>query len=310
MWSWLYSGEYETIASRFRSEKWMSHTQALTKAAAIANKWNKHLKLRLMVKYCIQILFILLLCESATASSADTTAPVIKAIEIQDSTPFFGKSIIRIFYIGPFVVYQSQYEFDSSIHGVKFDSTGNETSTVTEYECSETRNLFFVFHRDSSYGVSYDPHRSNENNRRLPVDSTLQRIKGTNSFEGLLSKKPDTTIWNAQNTELREVYVQKASRDTPAVHLIIYYSSKLNNLKATLNPVMDSARKMKFYKYEYLIKEFYSEKEKQLFPEMKFSTEMKEITVTNPEEIMEYIDRYKNRMLDKKQAGSTKGSKE
>lgn len=263
-----------------------------------------------MVKYCIQILLILLLGETATASSADTTKPVLRAIEFQDSTPFFGNSISRIIYVDSFIVYQSEYEFDSSIQGVKFDSAGNMDSTVTEYECSEKRNLYFVFHQDSSYGFTYDPHRSNENNRRLPVDSFLKMVKGTNSFEGLLTKKPDTTTWNAQKTALREVYVQKASVDTPAMHLSLFYSSSLNNLKASLNPKLDSARKMKFYKYEYLIKAFYSEKDQRLWPEMKFRTEMKEITVTNPEEIMQYIDRYKNSILVKKQIDSTKRSRE
>jgi hypothetical protein len=260
---------------------------------------------RFIVKYFIQIVFTLFTCGTLNASSGDTTKPVIRAIEVQDSNPIFGASFYRIFYIGPFVVYQSEYEFDSSINGVKFDSTGNMDSTVTEYECSEKRNWFYVFHQDSSYGFTYDAHRKDQNNLRLTVDSILKSIKGTNSFEGLLSKTPDTTTWNVQKTELREVYVQKATRDTPEVRLSLFYSGSLNNLKASLNTKLDSARKMKFYKFEYLIKSFYSEKDQQVSPEMKFSTEMKEITVNNPEEIMQYINRYKNNMMVKKPVGRT-----
>jgi hypothetical protein len=255
-----------------------------------------------MLKYFLHILLILFSCETVIASTVDTTKPIRSAIEVHVSTPFFGESFYRIFHVDPFEVYQSQYQFDSSIQ-INLDTTGNNTAAVTGI-WSATRNKFFVFHRDSSYGYSYDLNSSIENNRRLPVDSTLQGIKGKDNFENLLTKKTDTTTWNAQRTELKEVYVQKASKDTPSVHLSIFYSSNLNSLNASLNSALDSARKMKFYKYEYVIQEFYSEKEQRLWPAMKIRTEMKEFTVTNPEEIIQYIDRYKISIAVKKHAGN------
>lgn len=259
-----------------------------------------------MIKCIVQLFLILLFCVSVNASATDTTGQIIKGIKVEESNPFFGESFYRIFHVGPLVVYQSQYQFDSSETRLKFDSAGNQLSAVTENKRSEMRSQFFVFHRDSSYGLNYDPHRINESNRRLRVDSALLRIKGTNSFENSLTKKPDTTSWNAQRTELKEVYVQKATKDTPEVRLSLYYSNGLNSLKESLNPILDSAKKMKLYKVEYVIEEFYSEKEGRLWPPLKLSTEMKEIEVTVPEEILHYIDRYKNSSVADKQVGSTK----
>ena len=258
-----------------------------------------------MIRCIVQLFFILLFCESVNASAIDTTKQIIKGIEVNESNPFFGESFYRIFHVGRFVVYQSQYQFDSSETRLKFDSAGNQLSAVTENKKSEMRNQFFVFHRDSSYGFTYDPHRITESGRRLRVDSAILRIKGTNNFEGLLTQKPDTTSWNTQRTELREVYMQKATKDTPAVRLSFFYSTRLNFLKESLFPAMDSAKQIKLYKIEYLIEEFYSEKERRLWPAMKISTEMKEIEVTNPEEILHYIDSYKKSSVANKQVGST-----
>ncbi len=257
-----------------------------------------------MIKVITQLIFILLFSASVKASTTDTSKQEIKAIEVQQTDPFFGEAFYRIFHISPFIVYQSQYQFDSASGRGKFDSAGNWVSSDSEYALSEKRSQFFVFHRDSSYGFSYDPHRSNFSNRRLLVDSAVLEIKGTYNFENLLTKIPDTTTWNASRTERREVYVQKATKDTPTVRAIFYYNSSLNFLQASLNTAVDSAKKMKLYKFEYLIEEFYSEKDERLWPAMSFSTEMKEVTVMDTEEIMHFIERYKNNIVADKHFGN------
>jgi hypothetical protein len=248
----------------------------------------------------IQIVLFLFFADNAEASIADSTKPVLSAIEVRDNNPVFGQSFYRVFQIAPFVVYQSQYQFDSSGQHAKFDSSGNWDSNEIEFQFSEKRSRFFVFHKDSSFGLSFDPHRSNENNSRLPVDSAILGITGSNTFECLLMMEPDTSIWNSQKTELKEVYVQKPSKDTPAVSLSFFYSSSMNHISVTLNAVLDSARRLKLYKYEYLIREFYSEKLGALVPGMVITTEMKEITVSDPGEIMQYIDRYRNTNVEEK----------
>ena len=107
--------------------------------------------------------------------------------------------------------------------------------------------------------------------------------------------KADTITWNEGKTELKEVYVQKASKDTPAVRIVFQYSGKMNHIRESLNHVLDSTKKMKLYKTEIVVAEFYDRVNKRLQPLMKFTTEMKEINVENTEEIESYINRYKQR---------------
>lgn len=224
-------------------------------------------------------------------AAADTTRPVIKGIEVQDFHPLFGETFYWVFYTGPYIVYQSQYQFDSSIHYPKPDS-GLLAATDFLVLKSELRNRFFVFHLDSSYGFNYDPYRSNETGR-CEVQSTLKMIQASYGLDSLLNKRPDTVKWNASGTELREVYYQKASRDTPAVKLCLYFSKGLNELKESFSPIFDSARKMKLYKIEIVVEKSFEQKKAKSWPAISFISEMREIMVDDPSQILFYIDKYK-----------------
>jgi hypothetical protein len=61
---------------------------------------------------------------------------------------------------------------------------------------------------------------------------------------------------------------------------------------------------MKLYRHELIIEEFYSKAQKHLWPEMKHSTEMKEIEVSHPLEVMHYLNEYKNWRNNSKHDGS------
>ena len=49
---------------------------------------------------------------------------------------------------------------------------------------------------------------------------------------------------------------------------------------------------MKLYKVEYIMEEFYWEKEKKLVPKMIYCEEMKELRNFDPEVIQQYVERY------------------
>jgi hypothetical protein len=226
-------------------------------------------------------------------SSADTAKQEIRAIEVRNEGQIFDGHFYRIFYAGPHIIYQSQYQFDSSHNRGVFDDSGNMVSSIVIKEWTEMRNKFFVFHRDSSYGYSFEPYNTGKEDQRLPVDTALLSIAGSFRSEWFFRAKPDTATWNADRTELREVYMQAAGKDTPAVHISLYYTNRLDHLPGSLYPALDSARKIRLYKYEYLISDFYSEQQQKFFPAMKFSTEMKEYVVTDPAAILHYVERYK-----------------
>jgi hypothetical protein len=169
---------------------------------------------------------------------------------------------------------------------------------VTKNAGQEKRKHFFVFHRDSSFGINYDGHGTFRNNRRFPVDSILMEVIGSNTFDRLVTQKAaDTLSWNTERTELKEVYVHKGTKDTPAVRISFYYSKKLNHLQASLNSTLDSLKNMKFYKFEFVIEtHFYPGLDKQM-PAMVLKKEMREVTIDDDTELLNYTEKYKNNWL-------------
>src|SRR6476660_9598744 len=172
-----------------------------------------------MLNYFIVLLAVCLGLNNVNTTSQFSMAEKIQAVEIRDNDPLFGERFYRVYYAAPFVVYQSQHMFGSSQGQVKFDSSTNKPEVELTTETTEQRNRFFVFHRDSNYGFQYDAYATSQAERRL-VDSVLKNIRGGNNLESLLCLKADTITWNEGKTELKEVYVQKASEDTPAVRIV------------------------------------------------------------------------------------------
>lgn len=158
---------------------------------------------------------------------------------------------------------------------------------------SEWRNKFFVFHKDSSWDYSYNPLDIRENGQRVRVDSKLKLIRGSNNFDTILSKKPDTSSWIQGHSILRKVYNFPKTDSTPSGRVIFSYSKGLNKIKESLNAFADSARRMKLFKIQFAIDEFYDKKTKTQWPSMEIAgDEMKEVHIENPHEIMIYFKQY------------------
>mgnify|MGYP003576125539 CR=1 FL=1 len=259
-----------------------------------------------------QTIILLFAClfssQIVNASWRDTTKQRFKAVEVLDSNPFMGETFYRVFHVGTYTMYQSQYHVDTTFSQAQFDSATNETTFNVQLGSGLRKNRYFVFHRDSSFGYMYDPSAHEGNNLYLPVDSMLKTLRGTNNFELLITKKPDTTTWGADRTELKEVYVTKTTTDTPGACLAFHYSSRLNHLQESLNHVMDSAKKMKLFKIEYGQDEFYVQKEGRVWPAFKILTEIREVTVDNTDEIISYINEYKKTVERKSNLGVQKSS--
>lgn len=221
-----------------------------------------------------------------------TTSKQMQAIEVSHLSRLAGKTYYRIYHLDSLILYQSQYLFDSSFKQFRIDSATQKLYSEDTLLLQEWRSRFFVFHQDSSYGYRYDPYRVHQNGR-LPVDATIKSITGTDNFNTLLAIKPDSVTWNDDKSELKEVYAYSKKKETAEGRFCMYYSKKLNHLKHTFNKVLDSAKKMKLFKTEFIFSEFYSEKDKILWPPVVDRTEMRQITVKNPEEIVDYFNRYK-----------------
>ena len=217
----------------------------------------------------------------------------MEAVEVQDISPLMGETFYRVYYFDDLVIYQSQYRFDSSVKQLSTDSSTNKVSSHISSISSQWRNQFFIFHKDSSYGFSFDPYRGSENNLRLRVDSTIMFIKGTNRFDSFLTVKPDSIIWNANKSELKEVFLLSRKNNIPEGRIGLYYSKNLNHLKESFNPKVDNAKRMKLFKVEAIFNDSYDENGKLVWPSMVDRTEMKEIKTNISEQLREYINNYK-----------------
>lgn len=118
-------------------------------------------------------------------------------------------------------------------------------------------------------------------------------MKGTNNYDGILSKKPDSASWNENRSIRKEVYVGRPNKDTLTASLVLYYSTQMSHISESLNQKADSIRQLKLFRIEVLTNEFYCEKDKQLWPAMKMITTLQEISVENPAEVIRYINNYK-----------------
>src|SRR5690349_3668874 len=112
-----------------------------------------------MSKHFLLFFVYLLGVTTAPAFSQSAAKQVIQAVEINDSSPWFGERFYRIYHSGPFVVYQNQYLFHSSEERLDHDTV------VSTQEQSEWRSYYFVFHKDSSYGRRFEPSNKTYNQR-------------------------------------------------------------------------------------------------------------------------------------------------
>ena len=251
-----------------------------------------------MIKY-LTIVFLLPLSFEGIKTCKHHKQKKIKAIEVLDFSASMGETFYRVYYLDDLLMYQSQYLVDSSFIQFKFDSSTNQFSNNVTLLSSQWKDRFYIFQKDSIYGYNYDPYRSTDDNLRLRADSIIKFVTGTNRFDSFLAIKPDSIIWNADKTEVKEVYFFPQQENIPPGHLSMYYSKNLNHLKESFNRIVDNAKKMKLFKTETIFSEFYSEKDKKLWPPIIYKTEMREFSPEKPEEIIGYFARFKKEVLRK-----------
>jgi hypothetical protein len=241
------------------------------------------------MKYTIAITLILLLSiNNITTNAQSSSKQKIDAIEVQENSPFFGDSYYRIYHAGPYIIYQSQYLY--TMDSMRFDSTSNQFISDENSETMEKRIKYFVFHKDSTHGISFDPKDSLSNNKRLLIESETRLVRGSNTYENIIKNKPDSVT--KDKTTLREVYACDCPSDQPNIRFVLYYSSNMNHLKESLNETVDKAKKMKLNKIEIQTDEFYDKRVDKLLPPMVSVTELKEISVTDDDEINKLIAQY------------------
>lgn len=220
------------------------------------------------------------------------TSSKIEAVEVLMIDPVMGDDSYRVYFWKNMIMYEAHYRYDSTVSVMRHDSTKVPLFNTV----SEKRTSYFVFEKDSLFGYNFDPATKDLNNLRLSVDSILKiRTLQSASLDTAISIKPDTTSWNINKTELREVYFFPAKENIPSVRWVLSYATKLNHVKISFSRLLDSSKAMKLYKVETLIDSFFVKNENKLWPAMKYSNEIKEIPIENTAEILDYFERYEVR---------------
>lgn len=216
----------------------------------------------------------------------------MQAIEVQNFS-LWGEQVSYVAYkADSFTLYRWPFGSESFEMALSFDSTTNIIKDSLKSFSRKWVDQYFVFHNDSSYGYNYNIYEPVHDNKRVNVDSQLAFIMGTNAFDSLLNVKPDTILWNKDKTELKEVFMLPFSEEEPNGRMSLYYTKKLNHLKLSFNPKVDSVKKMKLYKTVIDYDSFYSKKHNRMWPAASYPTEMKE-TNWDRDEFDKYILKYK-----------------
>ena len=224
--------------------------------------------------------------------SAHVEAQNAQAIEVTDSGYLFGTNFYRVYLINDYIVYQSRIHYTSSKTIASIDSVTKETVYEDSLVSSGWKNRYFVFHRDSSFGYQYGPDKLYIT-PRLPITEIKKQVAGGNAFEALLATKPDSVVRSSDSAELREVYLSPAKPDTPALRAVFSYSAKLNPLNYSLNPILDSVKKRKLWKFEFFVAGFHHKRSNTTYPAYYVGTVMREFPGPIPPEVLFYLNWYK-----------------
>jgi hypothetical protein len=242
-------------------------------------------------------IMIILLGESTFLNCGDQHASEkLTAISLIKKTPIvnWDKSITTlelyytVYYYKDFVMYKFNYEFDSLYNH----------ETVLQ----EMRYFLFVSHKDSTYGYKYffKPHPPVNINQRVNKDSLLITNKfESNLYDTLINLKPDS-VYNNKNQIIKVYKNPPSPNPAPMVEkfdLYFYYTKDLKDISETFSRKMDNVKGMKLNKILVKVSGGFYKEYNITFPPRDLVQEMKEITIENKDEIMNYFGKYQQQEL-------------
>lgn len=242
-------------------------------------------------------ILIILLSESKFLNCGDQHASEkLTAISLIQKTPIvnWDKSLTTleiyytVYYYKDFVMYKINYEFDSLFN--------------FEPVLQEMRYFLFVSHKDSTYGYKYfvKPNPPVNINQRVNKDSLLIINKfESNIYDTLINFKPDS-VYSNKNQIIRVYKNPPSPNPVPMVEkfdLYFYYTKDLKDISETFSRKMDNVKGMKLNKILVKVSGGFYKEYNITFPPRELVQEMKEITIENKDEIMNYFSKYEQQEL-------------
>jgi hypothetical protein len=127
-----------------------------------------------------------------------------------------------------------------------FDSAGNGISLL-----SEDRYEYFVFNKDSSFGIRFNNHPDSFRgpNDRIQVDSA---ISGHNDympvFDDEKNRQPDSSYWYDQNKLVNVYEWKKRDQYLEDLSYDYWYSNEFKDVSEMYSKKFDTAKGLKLFK--------------------------------------------------------------
>ncbi|MGG9962031.1 hypothetical protein [Ferruginibacter sp. SUN106] len=242
---------------------------------------------RTMIRKMAAVVLLIYSCSSTKIKKSESAA--IRAVKISHNFPFIDKngkllrydtgSNVNVYYLRDQVLYRDFYSWDSYV---------NDTLIK-----SEIRESFFVYSKGKTYGYFYDKNKA-EFDRRLLIDSMLkEQWYNQSGFSNVaffkVSEQYNSGLGTLDKTYLTTGKVDTTMRGTTT----FFYTSHLNWVDYNLVKKSDTINKMKLCKVRSVTYGRYMKEYNMTLDTIVQLSEMKEIPVINPQEILYYFDREK-----------------
>jgi hypothetical protein len=244
-------------------------------------------------------IFILLISCSSVVKKEDKPTDPIKAVRISQNFPLidekgkllgYDTSVVNIYYYKNQVLCKDFYFWNSTTVEYEYD-------TITYRKgISES---FFVYTSGNKYGLFFDK-RSIVSDKKVLADSMLKEQWYNRIGLSSISLQKLAEEYNADSGTLHRNYTFKGKNDTLLKGtLSLWYTNKLNWAKYRLLKEVDTVSKMKLYRCKILNESRYFKDKNLKLDQIEQVYDFKEITVSNPEEIMYYFNRERMFKQDK-----------
>jgi hypothetical protein len=188
----------------------------------------------------------------------------------------------EVYYLDDVFIYNFYYQFDSAVNGKNL--------------VHESRANIFIYQKDSLWGQLYYPRKNFSNSgRRVSVDSILSKSLFENSkFSFLQISRPDS-LYSDTAGNFVKVYNLPVNDSLPEQSIArFFYNKNFFDYKESLARSMDTSNNMKLFKIVIEAQGYFYKEYNLAFPKREYLTEVKEIEVENKDEILNYVNRYRN----------------
>jgi hypothetical protein len=154
---------------------------------------------------------------------------------------------------------------------------------------------FFIFKKDSKYGIFINSIKDSKKGEKLLVDSFLaKRALKDNRFSSI----PDTTYKLANTTLNNGIYIEvflpiQKKNENIFDSIIFYYSKKYNSFEYSFSPKLDSLKQRKLFKIRLLFKEKFSPAYNAVIPQREYLYEIEPTSAIFKKAIIKVIEKYK-----------------